>query len=484
MTTPSHPDTPSWHDHDPSRDDRLPEAHQDFWGDADDWASELQEPRVSRQRLGATVSRWWNSTGSLPVTRTHGTPTRQQPVIADDDTDRLPTDDWSTDDRSTDDWPTDDRPIDDRPIDDRPAAVSRSADRSRDDAIMDDWSVEDWSTDQGLPGRRNDDHHMPPAPPRLGVDPLLARLGGLAIVLTLLVPLVVGFSSGDGDALRTSPSAASAPPATPPTIVPLPSASTAATDTVSAATNTAGAAGSSVAPTSSPTADTTASSDVAPVAASASDTGPAADAQALATDPCALEYEVVAGDFWIRIADGSGVALADVLAANSATVATPLYPGRTVCLPEGAATPPPPPAPASTIVVPPTAERPPTGSSRPASTVPTTTRPPATPTTTAPPPRPPASNASAAEVQAIIRAIWPDDLEERALQVAWRESNYVPTAKNFCCYGVFQIYWSVHKGWLAGIGITSAEQLYDPTLNTRAALALYERSGGWGPWGG
>jgi hypothetical protein len=80
--------------------------------------------------------------------------------------------------------------------------------------------------------------------------------------------------------------------------------------------------------------------------------------------------------------------------------------------------------------------------------------------------------------------VWPDELEERALQIAWRESNYIPTAKNFCCYGVFQIYWSVHKSWLSGIGITSAEQLYDPTTNARAALALYERAGGWGPWGG
>ena len=84
----------------------------------------------------------------------------------------------------------------------------------------------------------------------------------------------------------------------------------------------------------------------------------------------------------------------------------------------------------------------------------------------------------------IIRDVWPDDLEEKALEVAWRESNYRPTAKNSCCYGVFQMYWSVHRSWLGTIGITSADQLYDPTLNARAALALYERSGGWGPWGG
>jgi hypothetical protein len=42
----------------------------------------------------------------------------------------------------------------------------------------------------------------------------------------------------------------------------------------------------------------------------------------------------------------------------------------------------------------------------------------------------------------------------------------------------------VHRAWLGDIGITSADQLYDPTLNARAAFALYERAGGWGPWGG
>ena len=59
----------------------------------------------------------------------------------------------------------------------------------------------------------------------------------------------------------------------------------------------------------------------------------------------------------------------------------------------------------------------------------------------------------------------------------------MPTAKNFCCYGIFQMYWEVHDVWLVDIGITSASQLYDPATNARAALALYERAGGWGPWG-
>ena len=56
------------------------------------------------------------------------------------------------------------------------------------------------------------------------------------------------------------------------------------------------------------------------------------------------------------------------------------------------------------------------------------------------------------------------------------------TARNSCCYGLFQINWTPHKGWLAGLGITSPEQLFDATNNAYAAYALYQRSGGWGPW--
>ena len=89
---------------------------------------------------------------------------------------------------------------------------------------------------------------------------------------------------------------------------------------------------------------------------------------------------------------------------------------------------------------------------------------------------------SAAEVETIIREVWPDDLEDEAVRIARRESNLQPTARNACCYGLFQIYWSVHKGWLAQMGITSAEQLFDPAVAAKAGLALYQRSGGWGPW--
>ena len=86
----------------------------------------------------------------------------------------------------------------------------------------------------------------------------------------------------------------------------------------------------------------------------------------------------------------------------------------------------------------------------------------------------------------IIREVWPDDLEETALFVAKRESNFVHSVvggQNGCCLGLFQIYWSVHRAWLADTGVTSAEQLLNPRTNAEAALALYRRNGNsWRPW--
>ena len=90
-----------------------------------------------------------------------------------------------------------------------------------------------------------------------------------------------------------------------------------------------------------------------------------------------------------------------------------------------------------------------------------------------------------AEAQQIIRDVWPDELEDKALEIAWRESNYIPTAYNgWCCYGLFQIYWSVHVSWLDDYGIYSSTDLFDARKNATAAYALYQRAGGWGPWGG
>jgi len=99
---------------------------------------------------------------------------------------------------------------------------------------------------------------------------------------------------------------------------------------------------------------------------------------------------------------------------------------------------------------------------------------------------PPTQTYSRRQVVAIIREVWPDELEETALFVARRESNLVPSVvggKNNCCLGLFQMYWSVHQSWLTKSGVTEPSQLLDPRVNTQAALALYRRNGNsWRPW--
>jgi Transglycosylase SLT domain/LysM domain len=211
---------------------------------------------------------------------------------------------------------------------------------------------------------------------------------------------------------------------------------------------------------------------------------PAAARTAQAAQACGNEYASVAGDYWLRIADAAGLGLDELLALNEATPDTPLYPGSVVCLPAGASGPSAPTTAAPTTAAPttqaPTTQAPTTHApttAAPATTdAPQTTAPPEADTTV--PPAPPAPG----EIEQIIRDVWPDDLEEQALRIAWRESGYNPRAQNFCCSGLFQIYYDVHAGWLADLGINSAEDLYDPHANATAAYALYQRSGSWEPW--
>lgn len=89
--------------------------------------------------------------------------------------------------------------------------------------------------------------------------------------------------------------------------------------------------------------------------------------------------------------------------------------------------------------------------------------------------------ATPATPEQIIRAVWPDDSEQHALAIAYRESRWVPTVRNACCYGLFQIHFAAHRAWLAAFGVTSPAQLLDATTNARVALALYQAAG-WGPW--
>jgi LysM repeat protein len=208
--------------------------------------------------------------------------------------------------------------------------------------------------------------------------------------------------------------------------------------------------------------------------------------QAAVVDQCANVYESVAGDYWLRIADAAGLGLDELLELNDATADTPLYPGSEVCLPAGASGPSapttepqttaPPTTAAPTTAAPTTA---PATTEAPATTAaPATTEASATTEATTVPPAPPAPG----EIEQIIRDVWPDDLEEQALRIAWRESGYNPYAQSYCCSGLFQIYYDVHAIWLADLGINSASDLYDPRLNAEAAYTLYQRSGGWSPW--
>jgi hypothetical protein len=95
-------------------------------------------------------------------------------------------------------------------------------------------------------------------------------------------------------------------------------------------------------------------------------------------------------------------------------------------------------------------------------------------------PAPP--SAPSGSVEDMIRAIWPDDLENEALRIAWRESTYRPgvTSPTGCCHGVFQIH-EVHFSWMRAFGVTTVEQLFDAETNIRMAYELYKRNG-WGPW--
>jgi hypothetical protein len=106
---------------------------------------------------------------------------------------------------------------------------------------------------------------------------------------------------------------------------------------------------------------------------------------------------------------------------------------------------------------------------------PTTAKP--APTTTAKPNR----QYSTEEVKALIRQMWPADSVDKALDVAWKESNYLAGADNgFCCLGVFQINYASHQRRLAARGL-GRNGLFDARVNIEIALEIF-REQGWSPW--
>ncbi len=367
---------------------------------------------------------------------------------------------------------------DDRGIFDQFAAGASGADE-----LDDAWAARDFWAEADGSGRRRSGPS--------GQVPTRIVLATVACLLAVLLAWGVRTADRGGpDGSRPVPAPlvpteATAPPAdaSPAPAATAPAAPAATVTTAPPATTTPAADPAPPVTTDAPEQEAAAASEAAAEAAPAASplpvaTAPAATARSeVQTTPArrtctAGTYRVQRNDGWIRIAKRVGVTTKALLQANGATTRTALYPGRTICLPAGATW---------------------NGSSgaAPATTAPPAAAPsraPATPP--APPPTTPPTTAvqvrtyTPAEVEAIIRQVWPDELEDKALQVAKRESTLRPTAKNWCCYGLFQIYFDVHKKWLAGMGVTSANQLFDPVVNATAAYALYQRAGSWQPWGG
>ncbi len=162
---------------------------------------------------------------------------------------------------------------------------------------------------------------------------------------------------------------------------------------------------------------------------------------------CARPYKAVKNDSWSRIADKTGVSVQALLKQNSATTKSMILIGDTLCLPKGT-----------------TWNQPSTSSSglRNLGT--------------------PSTRYTRAESAAVIREIFPEQLHERALAIAQRESKLNALSYTWCCVGLFQINWWAHKSWLKTIGVTKASQLRDARVNARAAYVMYKRNSGWGPW--
>jgi len=92
------------------------------------------------------------------------------------------------------------------------------------------------------------------------------------------------------------------------------------------------------------------------------------------------------------------------------------------------------------------------------------------------------TGAGPAEVEAIIREVWPDDIEVRALCIAKREANLRPDLNNWCCYGVFALYFTyVPADLKAQYRVDDPTDLWNARTNIEIAYQIYVRAG-WDPW--
>jgi hypothetical protein len=508
--------------------DEASDVTQQFWGTTRGWAPPSEEPGDApsddrtprslqsikssfagmRRRPPQTVRRT-DASGRVDRTRSHGI---VRPGTAELDAIRREATlgelaaGWIGDDE----WPD---------LDFTPTPAPTRSHRNvvpsgRDDDRLQDAFDDDDDEFDVVDDERDDLIELSPVAPlasKLGlgaVDPLLARLGMIVIAGVLLVPLALSARGATQPSLADVSEAVPAVPAaagsaTSGTVgtVPIGTAGSGLAATPRVVSTAAAVAGVAVSTAAAPDASLASTDDVVsesavadvedePVAQALA--APAADvpqAQSVTTSPadvatvsepadrvepdCSLSYEAGPGDSWYRIADAAGVSPRALMDQNLAGVETPIFPGDTICLPAGATIPA---KPVVTTATPATAT--PTRTTSPTTTSPTTTT---VKPTTSPPPAPVSTDG----VQELIREIWPDELEEKALQIAWRESNYRASAYNgWCCYGVFQMHWGAHQGWLDDYGITSTNDLLDARKNITAAYALYQRSGGWGPWGG
>ena len=80
------------------------------------------------------------------------------------------------------------------------------------------------------------------------------------------------------------------------------------------------------------------------------------------------------------------------------------------------------------------------------------------------------------DVEAIIRDVWPDHVEDAAIRVAWCESRHIPTARNRWGFrGLFQMGPREWRRYGHGGNI------YNPRDNAAGALRLYQARR-WQPW--
>ena len=302
----------------------------------------------------------------------------------------------------------------------------------------------------------------------LNLDPFVSRIVLIVVGFALVVPVAwttrrtsddtsarpsstqLSESEQMSDGALTEQVALQAPSSDVPQLQANPVESVASTNTVEVTTSPA------------ETVRDTSSSTTAVPAVTALVTREAVTTVATTLPVCGSTYVVRPGDSWTLIADRASMTTSQLLVTNGAARGDMLYAGDELCLPPGAR-----------VVIPTTT----------VTAAPSMTETPVTTTTEVIPPAP-----SNSQAEAIIRSVWPDHLEERALKIAWRESNYRADVDNgVCCVGLFQIYWTVHRSWLGSIGVTSRTQLFDAETNARAALALYERAlvrrgDGWQPW--